>query len=123
MHKKLFLIDGIGAIVSALMLGVVLVKFQYLIGLPVKVLYSLSIIPCFFAIYSISCFYFLHSKWKLYLKIIAYLNLLYCFVTISLVFYFYENLKFLGVLYFILEIVVIIYLVTLEIKSANKYVN
>ena len=32
--KKLFLIDGIGAVLSAFLLGVVLVKLQSLIGMP-----------------------------------------------------------------------------------------
>ena len=46
--KKLFLIDGFGAIISAFLLGVVLVKFEEKIGVPVSVLYLLATIPLFF---------------------------------------------------------------------------
>ena len=54
--KKLFLIDGFGAIISAFLLGVVLVKFQEKIGVPVSVLYLLATIPVFFAAYDFYCY-------------------------------------------------------------------
>jgi len=46
----LFLLDAIGALVSALLLGVVLVKYQEIFGIPIPTLYVLAIIPCFFAL-------------------------------------------------------------------------
>ena len=41
-------------------------------------------------------------------------NLLYCLITIGLVFYFYQSLTILGLLYFFLEVVVIGGLVVIE---------
>ncbi|TMM56102.1 hypothetical protein FEE95_15840 [Maribacter algarum] len=117
--KKLFLIDGIGALVSALFLGVVLVWLEDRIGLPIKVLYFLAILPVFFAIYSFSCYFFKDNS-KPFLKGIATLNLLYCFLTIGLLFLYDHNLTFLGWTYFIAELIVLVILIWLEFKASSK---
>jgi hypothetical protein len=54
-YKKLFLVDGVGAMTSAAMLGVVLVKFEGTFAMPHSVLYPLSFIACIFSIYSLIC--------------------------------------------------------------------
>ncbi len=54
--KKLFLIDGFGTILSAFLLGVILVKFEIIFGIPISVLYILAIIPIFFAAYDFYCY-------------------------------------------------------------------
>ena len=63
-HKKLFLVDGVGALLSAILLWV-LAQFENMLGLPSKVLYVLSVMPCFFAIYSIFCFVKKIENWRL----------------------------------------------------------
>ena len=123
MPKKVFLIDGIGAIISAFMLGFVFVKIQHYIGIPKNILYFLAIIPCFLALYSFGCYYFFPKKWNLYLKIIAVLNLLYCFLTTSLLIILIEKTTFLGVAYFIIEIVILVTLIIFELKIARTKTN
>ncbi len=120
MGKKLFLLDGFGAVLSAFMLGIVLVKFKEFIGLPIKTLYLLSIIPCFFAVYSFACFFLVDKKWRLFLKIIAILNLLYCLITIILLALYYDKIKVLGVIYFVLELIIVGILIAFEFKKINK---
>ena len=51
--KKLFLIDGLGAILSAFLLGYVLVKLERVFGIPSKTLYFLATLPMFFVIYDL----------------------------------------------------------------------
>lgn len=51
--KKLFLIDGLGAILSVFLLGFVLVKLERVVGIPSKTLYFLATMPVFFAIYDL----------------------------------------------------------------------
>jgi hypothetical protein len=121
--KKLFLIDAIGAIISAIMLGIVLVKFENIFGMPKNILYVLSVIPFIFAVYSFICFLRVQKKSKIYLKTIALLNLLYCFITVSFVIYLYKKLTFLGVFYFVLELIIIVILIILELKTATKHNN
>lgn len=118
--SKLFLIDGIGAVVSAFFLGVVLVRLESLIGMPPKLLLPLSYAAYLFAVYSFTCYFKTPNNWRPFLRTIAIVNLLYCCVTIGLVVQQYHNLTGLGLTYFILEKAIIIPLAFIELKTANK---
>lgn len=118
--KRLFLIDGIGAVISAFFLGIVLVQLQSYVGMPKDILYGLAIAPCFFAVYSFSCYFFLKSKWAKYLKIIAICNLLYCCATMCLMYCYFDSLTGLGLFYFGIELLIIIVLVNIELRSTTS---
>lgn len=122
-QKKLFLIDGIGAIISGLFLGVVLVWLEDKIGMPKNVLYFLAILPIFFAVYSFGCYFFLKSNYAPYLKGIAIMNLMYCFLTIGLLFFYDHDLTFLGWTYFIVELLVLAVLISFEFKASSKEIS
>lgn len=117
--KQLFLIDGLGALLSAFMLGIVLVQFENT-GMPKNILYVLAFIPCVFAVYSFFNFLKKPQNWQHYLRIIAISNLLYCCLIIGLMIYLYEKLTILGFLYFIGEIIVVVTLSMIELKAASK---
>ncbi len=117
--KQLFLIDGIGAVVSAFFLGVVLVHLENRVGMPKSILFVLALIPCFFALYSFGCYYFLKTNWALYLKVIAICNLLYCMLTIGLVYFNFATLTSLGLFYFVVELIIILILVRAELRSSS----
>ena len=104
--KRLFLIDFFGAVLSAFLLGIVLVKLESIIGMPSNVLYILAILACGFAVYSFLCYLFVKENWQPFLKIIAIINLSYCLVTMGLVIYFYQEITTLGHIYFILEMII-----------------
>lgn len=116
--KKLFLLDSIGAFLSAVLLGVVLVRFENIFGMPRKVLYSLSTVAFIFSIYSCLCYLFIKANWQAYLKVIAVANLLYCVLTLSLLVNRYPELTKLGMIYFVLEICIIFSLAMVELKTA-----
>jgi hypothetical protein len=118
--KKLFLVDSLGALLSALLLGLVLTRFEKTFGMPQNVLYILATLPCIFAIYSFLCFVSETQNWRLFMKIIATANLLYCCLTAGLMIYFYEKLTVLGFIYFVLEIIIVISLAFIEWKTASK---
>jgi len=115
--KRIFLIDGIGALLTVFFLVAILSTFNEYFGMPQKILTILSVIGLFFCIYSISCFFFIKNNWRLFLKVIIIANTLYCCLTIALVIYFYQQLTILGISYFILEIFVVLGLVAIEIKT------
>lgn len=117
--KKLFLIDSIGALLSAFLLGMVLANFENAFGIPKNVFYSLSAIACLFLLYSSTCFLFLKENWKPYLTIIAIGNLFYCCLTIGMLLYFYRTVTVLAWIYFIGEVTIIVALATLELKTAS----
>lgn len=121
--KKLFLIDSLGGLLSALLLGAFIARFENTFGMPPKVLYSLSFIACVYAIYSFVNYWRMRENWKPYMRVIAGANLLYCYLTVGLVIYYYQRLTRLGLTYFLLEIVIIIGLAIMELKSVSTWVK
>lgn len=115
---QLFLLDGVGALVSAFCLGVLLVYFNALIGMPVKCLYFLAGLACCFACYSLGCYFLKPPNWQVFLKGIATLNFLYCLLSLGLMFYFFTQLTIWGIAYFIIEKVIVLGLVYIEFKMA-----
>lgn len=118
-YKKIFLIDSLGALLSAFLLGVVLVKFEIAFGMPSDVLYFLAALACVLAAYSYLSYLFVKENWKIFLKIIGVANVVYTFITLILVLYFYTEITILGLLYFLAEICIIVILAKIEIKKAS----
>ncbi|WP_341214489.1 hypothetical protein [uncultured Wocania sp.] len=118
--KKLFLIDGLGAIMSAFLLGIVLVKLERFFGIPSSTLYILAILPIFFAVYDFYSFRKVKTELSKFLKGIAVMNLLYCCLSIGFAFYHSATLTNLGWSYLILEILIVITLAIVELRVANR---
>lgn len=117
--KRLFLIDGFGALLSAFLLGFVLVRLEHLFGIPPSVLYILATFPIAFAVYDFLCYAMIKSNVPPFLKGIANANLLYCILSITLAFYHRQELTNLGWVYIILEITIVIFLAKVELKAAT----
>ncbi len=118
--RKLFLADGLGAILSAFLLGVVLVELENWFGIPQSTLYFLAFLPCLFAAYDFYCYLKPPKKLGFFLKVIAIINLLYCILSISLAFYHHQKLTYLGWGYIVIEIMIVLILVYIEWKTANR---
>lgn len=116
--KNLFLIDGLGALLSAFMLGVVLVTFESTFGMPKYTLQLLSGLACLFSLYSFFCYFRMPIKWRFFMKIIGVINLQYCGFTAVLCISHYNELTALGLGYFALELVVVAFLGLVELKRA-----
>ncbi|MDQ6530161.1 hypothetical protein [Flavobacterium sp. LHD-85] len=114
--KNIFLLDSFGALLTSILLFFILRIFNDFFGLPKDIFKYLSIIAFLFFIYSLSCYFLVKQNWKPYLKIICTANILYCILTFGILIYNYESVSFFGIIYFLMEIAVIIGLVTLEIK-------
>ena len=117
--RKLFLIDGIGAFISAFMLGIVLVQFESFFGMPRKALYFLAALPCLYLLYDFYVYWQVEKNLKWYLKGIAMANLLYYFISIAFLFQHQQQLTIWGWTYFILEMLIIILLVVIQAKIAS----
>jgi hypothetical protein len=101
--KAIFLVDGLGAFATASILFLVQWRFREHFGMPREIISLLSIIAFTFAVYSILCFLFLKRNWGIFLMAIVIANLLYCCLTI-------------GLIYFLAEIAVIVGLVFVELQ-------
>ena len=118
--KRLFLIDGLGAILTAVLLGVVLVRFERFFGIPSSILYFLAIPPIFFAIYDFLSYKKDNIKIGQFLKGIAIMNLLYCCLSIGFAFYHTKTITILGWTYILIEISIVITLSIIELRIANR---
>lgn len=117
--KTLFLVDSIGAILTAFFLFVVLINFNEYFGMPLTILTYLSVIAALFCIYSTSCFFFLKENWVPFIRTISIANLLYCILTIGLVIVHYPIITTICTVYFLVEIIIICGLAYIELNIAN----
>lgn len=115
----LFLVDGVGALVTAVLVGVVLPTLGEHIGTPRPVLRVLALTAAVFAAYSLACAATRPTRWPGYLRGIALANAGYCLVTAALLVRFSATLHALDWLYFVGEIVVVSALATLELRVAR----
>ena len=118
--KNLFKLDGFGAMLSAVMLGIVLVRMESVFGIPKSALYILATLPCFFSIYDLYCYFKVDKNMGTYLKIIAISNLLYCCLSIGLGMYHKAVITTLGWMYILIEILIIGILAIIELGVAKK---
>ena len=121
--RQLFLIDGIGALASAILLGVVLVGIQDRIGVPTQTLLGLSGMATAFFIYSSVCYWWVRKSLAPFLKAIAICNVVYCLITLGVLVVWMNQLKMLTYVYFISEILIILALVFVELSVANKEIK
>lgn len=117
--RTLFLVDGAGALVTALIVGVVLPALGEHIGMPRPVLRALALAAAAFAAYSLTCAATQPTRWPGYLRGIASANAGYCLVTAAVLIRSTAALHVLDWLYFVGEIVVVGALVALELRVAR----
>jgi hypothetical protein len=118
--KTLFLIDSLGAMLTAFFLFVVLRNFNEYFGMPITILTYLSVIAVCFSIYSIACYFFLKENWTSLIRVIGISNLLYCVLTMGLLLVYFPMLSIGGIIYFSVESIIICGLVYIELKVASE---
>jgi hypothetical protein len=118
--QAIFLIDSIGAFLSALCLLIISRFYNDYFGIDPSTLQLLTILPIIFFIYSASSYILIKHSYKSFIQIIAIANLLYCLITLVFISYFFAAISILGLSYFILEIFVIAFVVYLEFTVAFK---
>lgn len=121
--NQLFVIDGTGAMLSAFLLGVLLVRFEQFFGIPSSMLYVLACLPVGFAVYDYFGFQKDKEQSVKYLKGIAVMNLLYCGLSIGWAGYHQATLTKWGWSYIILEVIIVTALALLELRVASKVRN
>ena len=118
--KNIFLIDSIGAFLSANLLFIIISFLDHEFGISDERFSLLFVLSCVFSIYSICCYFLIDKKWQLFLRIIAVANLLYCLLTVLFLLNLYNNITLSGLIYFICEIIIIISLAVVEWQTAKK---
>ena len=118
--KKIFLMDALGAAVSAILLGVVLVKLERVFGIPESTLYFLAAFPILFILYDLFCLTKNKNDLGPFLKLIAVVNITYCCLSIGMTIYHLNTITFFGYLYILIEVIITFTLAVFEYKVASK---
>ena len=111
--------DALGAAVTAFSLFIVLRNYYTCFGMPEYMLTYLSLIALSFCMYSTACFFLLKDNWTPFLRAISIANLIYCILTIVLLYIYFQELTTLGLAYFIIEILIILTLLYVEWSVAT----
>lgn len=117
--STLFLLDGLGAALTTFFLVFVLRHYFDYFGMPANILTYLSVIGLVYCAYSMSCYFLLKDRWTPYLRIIGISNFLYCILTVTFLYTYYNSLTRIGPTYFLAEILIIVLLVYIELRVAN----
>lgn len=115
--KKLFLIDAIGAFVSAIL---ILILSNFNLGISTQNLTGLIAFAIGLSIYSIICFFSVHKKHIRFIRILTVTNLLYCILTFVMLIFHFSNLTIISLLYFPLELIIISLLIVFELKVSKS---
>lgn len=117
--RKLFIIDGMGALFSSLMLGVIWVRWQECFGLPIHLLYVLALIPLGFVLYDLFAILNKHFSISRLLRGIAFLNICYVLLSFVLAIYHFDLITLWAKLYLSGEVIVVLIIVRWEIRFAQ----
>jgi len=118
-YRRLFLFDSLGAALTAGLLGLVLANFESFFGMPKTVLYWLTLFALVLSVFSFLSYLYGRRRWKILLLMIAIANISYCMLTSVLVFLKFDSLTFFGVLYFGVEVMIIMSLAIFELRSTR----
>ena len=118
--QQLFLVDAVGALISAVLLGLVLTRFYDFFGIPIHALHILAIIPCFFILYDVVSYFQSRELSATLLKGIAFFNVTYCVFSLIMAFLHRETITIFGWMYIMGEVFVVLVLVGVELKVARR---
>ena len=118
--RTIFLLDGIGAFGSVVLLGVILPAVQPWLGMPLYILHRLALWATGCMVYSLGCYRFADHSTPHWLIGTMTLNTVYCVITASLLAVHHPSLTSLGIAYFIAEMPVIVGLVWFEFRVYRR---
>lgn len=118
--QRLLLVDGAGALVTAIAVGLVMPELPRVSGMPVPLLRALAMAAFLLAVWSLSCAALAPRRWPGRLRGLALMNAGYCAVTAACLWRSRAQLQPLDVLYFPAEIVLLLALIALEWQVASR---
>lgn len=118
--RKVFLLDSAGALLSFLLLYFVLKPNSNIVGLPEDKINILAYAALFFCVFSFLCYNIVNIK-RNGLLLVVLMNSLYALFTLVLLFIYQSEIKTLGWLYFIIELVVLVIIIQIEIKVMTSW--
>jgi hypothetical protein len=122
-RQRLFLLDGLGAALSALCLGAVLPRLEHALGVPAAALHPLAAIAGVLATYSLLCYWGNPRPWQPWLRVIAGANLCYGALTAGVLAFGPWHVTTWGWGYFGLELAVVALLAGWELRTVARLIG
>jgi hypothetical protein len=119
MKSRILLLDSFGALLTAILLFIIR-QFEHTFGISGSLTSCLISLAILLSIFSALSYKFGNQKWKFLLKIIAMGNLLYCGLTVYLMFTNFASFKSFGKWYFAVEVFIILILSAIEFRIATR---
>lgn len=118
--NQVFFIDALGAFISSIFL-LIIYQLEGLFGMPKRLLLLLSIIALGMFLISTFCYFFVKTKWKIFLKIIVLFNSTYLLLSFLLIVFNFDFITWLDVTYFSLELLVLASIISIEYNFIKQY--
>jgi hypothetical protein len=118
--RSILLLDGIGAFVSFVFLGIVFVQWD-LTGMPPKNLYYLAGIALLFTVLHFLFYTLFKTMWLNFLFIMICANTLYALISLVVLVEKAPLVTWMGWVYFCLEIIILLLLVRFEIEWFKRF--
>ena len=118
--RPVFVIDGVGAVTSAVLLGLVLPFGAEKLGTTREALWTLAVFPLIYAAIDVACVVVGRSRSRTSLVVIAVLNAAYPLITASVLGRDGVALSALGAVYFVVECGIVITLAGVELHLARR---
>ncbi len=118
--RQVFLVDGLGGVLTATLLGLVLPMFHEHIGLGPWTLRWLGFAGALYAVFSLSTYLRSPPRIAPYLRFIVLANLAYCLTIAFVLTANRAEVTVLGFVYFAVEVGVILTLVGLETRILRR---
>lgn len=117
--RRMFVLDGLGAAVSAVALGLVLPRFSELVGAAPSALRFLAVIPVGIAAFDLACALARPTAWRAALRLVACANLVYPWISAAALWRDELRLLPLGHVYFGVEFAVVAALGAFQLHLAR----
>ena len=118
--KILFVVDGVCAVFSSFLFGLVLPKFESLFGVPSSTLTFLASFPVLFVVFDMFAYKGEAKHLRRNLYSIAGLNGFYICLSLFFLWFHQTEITGLGYLYFGFEIAIILAFIYLQLNTAKK---
>jgi hypothetical protein len=118
--RRAFAFDGVGALVSALALGVLLPAFAGRVGADVGALRALAAVAVGYALYDVACYATQPARWRPALRVTASANAAYPAISVAVLAADSVALRPLGHLYFAVEFAIVWSLAALQLAVASR---
>lgn len=118
--RTLFLIDGLGALLSLVLLLTVMTFYPSALGVPQDALVLFAIVAAALSLYSLSCSSLVRSNHRPFMTALAAANSTYCMMTLGALIHHRDQVTTFGYFFFCIELAIIAGLVSLEIAPPRE---